>query len=358
MIRFSLLQSLPLPMLPPLPDVVLGCVLSCVQAEARRTQDATDLANCLLVSRRWARIGFELIWVNAEVTFSREEGSGQVGDVCQPIAVPYVSALRIHEVTESFSERHLHHFAPRLVWIDLRLVEKPGAGLRNLRICSQLEGLALVCAGDQRGLDSHLTHALILLFHSRLVNLYFELDIRKPNSVNSLLPHLPAQGAFPSLRNLMFQLTVDETPIGYLQRLSCLVAVFVWHSGPDWRHLTLDNVSVVCPEWSSEAALQAWRELVKDGQITFPPKANPLKNVEIEDDARQPLTAEQAKGNLYRLLEDLFCIAISRTDTEPATLLYPLWPGLETFSREYALQRGRALRREMSKVAAGRTGGG
>ncbi|GAA5903734.1 hypothetical protein JCM6882_003399 [Rhodosporidiobolus microsporus] len=140
-------------MIPPLPQPVLERIVRFLLAEARRTKSPSVMKSFPLVCRAWAHALLAVKWgaSNTLSEFSRDEGSGQVGDLCQAIAVPFVVALHMKDVPDEWLRLDLHHFTSTLVWLALVFVDRPAQGLAKLPSCTHLERLELVCSPKHQG---------------------------------------------------------------------------------------------------------------------------------------------------------------------------------------------------------------
>ncbi|GAA6027514.1 hypothetical protein JCM8097_007900 [Rhodosporidiobolus ruineniae] len=138
-----------------LPSPVLRHLFKVIIKDARASAESKGTWHCMRlqrVCRKWMEEFLAVYYTNSAPRFSRDEGSGQVGDLCMPLAVPYIVAMQLWDIPDSFLSNDLHHFSATLVFLDLRLLDLPSPeGLRSLRCCVHLERLAIVCKPDLPG---------------------------------------------------------------------------------------------------------------------------------------------------------------------------------------------------------------
>ncbi|GAA5935641.1 hypothetical protein JCM10213_003644 [Rhodosporidiobolus nylandii] len=190
-------------------------------------------------------------------------------------------------------------------------------------------------------LDSHLTHAYILLFHDTLSDLSFELVQAGRGVVTRLLPDT----TFPSLRNLRFRLTVPGDPLAYLKELGSLVSGFVLPPGRLPRLVKLDSLSLVEPDtWTDDEATVALAEIHRLGRVDLPSRATPLKQLlwlglppEKRKSARHELSTIAASFLM------VYAFEVAQTYGTDK-----LFAGLEPLPVEEVLRKGKELRKAKS----------
>ncbi|GAA6027517.1 hypothetical protein JCM8097_007901 [Rhodosporidiobolus ruineniae] len=112
------------------------------------TMKAAEAVNCA-----WAQASYAVNFARCGPVWKPSTlEEGHVGNMCSPWAAPYIVAPNLHGITDAWIREDLHFFAPRLVFLDLAFSDQPSsAGLRNLRLCQNLERLAIACKPDRRG---------------------------------------------------------------------------------------------------------------------------------------------------------------------------------------------------------------
>jgi hypothetical protein len=123
-----------------------------------------------LVSRAWGKAFLAVKYAGTQFIFWRDEE--QVGDVCMPIAVPYIVSHSMIETETAWLSDGLFHFAHRLVLLDLTFVDFDRDGIRKLGNCVNLERLGLTCDEKHRG-DLHEVLD-VLRFLPYLAHIYLE----------------------------------------------------------------------------------------------------------------------------------------------------------------------------------------
>jgi hypothetical protein len=183
-----------------------------------------DLLAWSLVSRQWGEAYLATKYATTRFFFTRDEE--QVGDVCSLMAVHLVISLRITDVEMHWLIDGLPFFAQRLLLLDLDFVDFSVDGIRNLRLCVNLERLGLACEEEHRG-DLH--EALtILRFLPSLEHLSLE-------RFDASLP--PSDNTPPSSPSLLTTLSLDDVGGSRCERL--LLSTFTPDSVPKLSELVL-----------------------------------------------------------------------------------------------------------------------
>lgn len=128
-------------------------LFSATQDESQKTALCREEMqnNCAwsLVSRRWGQAGLAVKW--ATLIWTYDDNDAGIGHLAQPIAVPYVVSLHMNGCPTSWLQDELHHFAHRLVFLDLQLVDYDEHGLGGLRLCTNVERLGVSCSAQRHG---------------------------------------------------------------------------------------------------------------------------------------------------------------------------------------------------------------